>query len=620
MWDDTKFEAFDLETSGSLYVYALQPHRVKTGDSWITAVGTAMKGNVCGKLDPTADDLRQILQRAIDEKITLVGWNVAFDIAWLCAYGLYDLVMQVKWLDGMLLWRHLEIEPEYEVTARSKKRSYGLKTAVATYFPQHAGYEEAIDFHNPAPEAREKLLHYCKKDVVFTLALTKKFYTELLNEPARLRTAQIEAHMLPLVANAWYEGLIVDSDNLVELSQNLVKVADKCLEELAPHGVTEQIIRSPKQLAQLLFEGWGLTPIKQTAAGADSTDKETLHELALLDPRAKTLRTYREALNNVTKFADAILKSATYNGDGRTRPQPVVFGTYSGRLTYYSKQGKGVAEQPTGFALHQMKRGKDFRNAIRAPDRFTICEFDAAGQEFRWMAIASEDATMLDLCQPGEDPHGYMGAAIDGCDYRELVRLVHAEDKAAKDKRQLGKVANLALQYRTSARKLRSVARVQYNIPMDQDQADVIRKTYLTTYPCVPKYWDRQIQLCSKQKFVETFAGRRVQLLDDFNGQHGWSLASTTINYRIQGTGADQKYLALMVLKPYMVKHGIRFAWELHDGIYLYVPDNKVSQCVPEIKAMLANLPYQKAWGFTPPIPLPWDAKVGKRWGDLKEV
>ncbi len=160
---------------------------------------------------------------------------------------------------------------------------------------------------------------------------------------------------------------------------------------------------------------------------------------------------------------------------------------------------------------------------------------------------------------------------------------------------------------------------MQYGIPMELDEATTIRKTYLQSYPDVPKYWDRQIAECRTSKYVETFAGRRVQLLDSFDGSNGWSLASTAINYRIQGTGADQKYLALAVLRPYMVTHGIRFAWELHDGIYLYVPDAKVVKCVPEIQKMLLILPYARAWGFTPPIPLPWDSKVGKRWGDLKE-
>jgi hypothetical protein len=36
---------------------------------------------------------------------------------------------------------------------------------------------------------------------------------------------------------------------------------------------------------------------------------------------------------------------------------------------------------------------------------------------------------------------------------------------------------------------------------------------------------------------------------------------------------------------------------------------------------LLNNLPYKKAWGFTPPIPLPWDCKASdKSWGQLKEV
>ena len=96
-------------------------------------------------------------------------------------------------------------------------------------------------------------------------------------------------------------------------------------------------------------------------------------------------------------------------------------------------------------------------------------------------------------------------------------------------------------------------------------------------------------------------------------------MGSTSINYRIQGTGADQKYLALAVLKPYLNRIGAYFAWDLHDGIYLYVPDDKVKQAAHDIRYLLANLPYERAWGFSPPIDLPWDCKFGKSWGALKE-
>jgi DNA polymerase I-like protein with 3'-5' exonuclease and polymerase domains len=623
MWDDEKFAGFDLETSGILPEYALQPHRVWTKEAWITAYGLAGKregkGKVIGGLMPDVRILRQRLESAVAQKTTLCGWNIMFDAAWCCAYDLSDLVMQVNWLDGMLLWRHLEVEPEYEIVTKSKKRSFNLETAMQKYYPDQAYYKEFIDFHNADPAVRAQLLIRCKKDVVFSLALVKHFYNQLAESPARLRAALLESRSIPLVASAWVEGILVDQGALKSLDNQLVATADRCLKELAPFGVTAKIVKSPKQMAKLLFKDWDLPVIKQTDSGGDSTDKETLHELAFLDPRAKTIRDYREALGNRTKFSTGILKSVEYNGDGRTRPQHSIFSTYTGRMTVYSKQGKNKDERPTGFALHQEKRDKEFRNVLMAPPGYTLCEFDAAGQEFRWMAIASKDETMLSLCMPGEDPHSFMGARIDSSDYRALVTAVHAEDKSAKAKRQLGKVSNLSLQFRTSAGKLRSVARVQYNLNMSLTEANVIRQTYLQTYARVPKYWDSQINECRALKYVETFAGRRVQLLGDFNGDFGWSLGSTCINYRIQGTGADQKYLALAVLRPYIVKHGIRFAWELHDGLFFYVPDEKVVQCVPEMKRILDTLPYTRAWGFTPPIPLPWDAKTGKAWGDLKE-
>ena len=901
MWDDSKYISFDFETSGELPEYALQPWRVFQGRAWVTSLATVRKtpntlkiegGLAVGKpLTQVRDMIAKFLAEAIANKWTVVGWNVAFDISWLLAYGFEREVNQLKFLDGMLLWKHLVVEPEYDID-RHKKRSYRLKAAVAEILPQFAGYESDVDFHATDPVSLAKLQKYNEQDTMFTLRLTRHFYNELVKEPQRLKAALIEADCLPLVAKANLDGMIVDVDTTTALGGRLVQVAEDMLTRLAPHGVTEKVVRSPKQLSKLLFEDWGLPVLKQNVSArtgnvTDSTDKEVLHELSFTDPRAAEIRLYREALGNKTKFVDAPLKSVDYNTDGRTHPLAMVFGTYTSRMTYASKQGRNKDERQIGFALHQMKRGKDFRSIIAAPPGYTLMEFDAAGQEFRWMAIASGDETMLELCLPGEDPHGFMGARIRHMDYRELVAKVKAGDKDAKDGRQLGKVGNLSCiaegqkiltdrgfcniesvtiqdklwdgvtwvshggvvymgekdvityqgitatadhrvlvagrwveiqeaarhgwriesslgtnwksrcwsavrimdgiilraistvrriirtmplrlryreggeypvhgdrpvntvpelrcnrsaspqrqvnsrhtreeataktrqrsqakmyqhvgqgiqqlrrardrisvyfresrrrvytlgatpsdicwvgygqdrrertlrtgeptvcnpkgkrsqqktydilnagprvrfsvgfslvhncQYRTSSKKLRSVARVQYGIPMDLPEAEQIHAAYQASYPGVPNYWRNQIAMTKRLGYVETFAGRRVQVVGNWRGPKGWSMESTSINYRIQGTGGDQKYLALSVLRPYITRIGAVFAWELHDGIYLYVPDAMVERAATEIPYLLANLPYKKAWGFTPPIPLPWDCKHGKSWGELKE-
>lgn len=625
IWDDEKFIAFDFETSGELSEYALQPWRVPQQRAWATSLAVVQKQGkqitpIAGGLNPTADMMREFLESAIANDQTIVGWNTVFDIGWLLAYGLEELVMQAKWLDGMLLWRHLSIEPEYEMD-RSKKKSYSLKTAVADYLPKYAGYEEGVDFHSTDPAERAKLHKYNIRDTIFTLILAKHFWNLL--EPSQLRAAVIEAESLPVVALANVKGMVVDTLATRELAANLTATAQEKLSALAPDGVTEQVVRSPMKLAALLFDEWGL-PVqkenigKKTGKKSRATDKETLHELSFLDERAKELRAYREALNNRTKFAETPLASVDYNQDGRTHPQAIVFGTYSGRLTYASKQGRNKDERQTGFAIHQEKRGAEFRGIIIPPPGYTLMEFDASGQEFRWMAIASGDPVMLKLCGPGEDAHSYMGAAIAGISYQKMLLDVKESHPKARDRRQLGKVANLSLQYRTSAPKLRAVARVQYGLPMNLDQAALIRKTYLSAYRRVPEYWERQISNTKRVGYVETYAGRRVQVKGDWE-KDGWAMGSTAINYRIQGTGADQKYLALQVLKPLLLALDAYFAWDLHDGIYLYVPDDNVEAAAYAVKSRLDSLPYQQAWGFTPPIPMPWDCKVGPSWGKLKE-
>jgi DNA polymerase I-like protein with 3'-5' exonuclease and polymerase domains len=180
-------------------------------------------------------------------------------------------------------------------------------------------------------------------------------------------------------------------------------------------------------------------------------------------------------------------------------------------------------------------------------------------------------------------------------------------------------VANLSLQYRTYPKTFRKVARVQYNIPMELPEAQRIHRTYQQTYPEVPRYWDRQIRLVKHSATPRRWPAAACRSSATGRASSAWKMESTSLNYPVQGTGGDQKYLAMQVIKPYLLSIGAYFAWDLHDGIYLWVPDDKVVRAAVEIKRLLANLPYREAWGFTPPIPLPWDCKFGKLWGTLKE-
>lgn len=280
-----------------------------------------------------------------------------------------------------------------------------------------------------------------------------------------------------------------------------------------------------------------------------------------------------------------------------------------------------MADLQTGFALHQMKRGKDFRRLVSAPKGYQLCEFDFDSQEFRWMAVASGDATMLSLCAPGEDAHSYMGAQIAQVDYRTLIQQVKSGDAHAALQRKLGKLSNLSFQYRVGSKTATTKARVDYELDIDEPEVKQLLAVYKQTYPDVPKYWAMQIFKCKRLGYAETYAGRRVQLNGNWAGREAWPLESTAINFPIQGSGGDQKYLALAVMRNMLPKYEAHFYYELHDGVFTIVPTSKIERFFIDGRKALSNLPYKQAWMMADhfPVKFPVSGKVGPTWGDLFE-
>ena len=619
--------SFDVETGGLQREYALQPFRVCADQAWITSFASAHTTDspacayrTVGKLSPTVHTLRGFLIECAGRGQRIVCWNSAFDIAWLLAMGLGDEVRACQWLDGMLLWRHLTIAPEH--LPGIAPLSYGLKHCVGLYYPKHANYADGVDFADQSPEGLDKLLRYNKLDALFTLRLAHRFW-DLMPAPMR-RCALIEAACLPMVAQTFINGIHSDETAARALDEKLEQDANVAFVtlKLANPEVTPKILASPKQLSQLLFKTWKLPVSKMTPGGKESTDKDSLQILALKDPRAKLVRDYREATTNRTKFVGSTLASLEYNGDGCVRPQARVYGTYTGRMTYYSTQGKGKDERQTGIALHQWKRAPEYRKLLTAPPGFDLLEFDFAGQEFRWMAVTANDPVMIQMCQPGEDAHTYMGSRIDGIEYARLMTLVADKNEHALNMRQFGKGVNLSCSYRIGPVALRQRAATDYQVLMTAEQSVAMHATYPLTYKQIPEYWQRAIYFAKLHGYAVTIAGRRVQLVDGvhWTDENKWSLESTAINFPIQGAGADQKYLALAVLKDYLPKVSGKFYYELHDGLFVVVPTLQADRAVREIRTLLSNLPYRKAWGVTLPILFPVDAKRGDSWGSLEKV
>lgn len=618
-----RWRCFDVESTGEEPQYALQPWSPK---GRLTCHGTARL--IGGKISSSTTDARasqDVIAHTAGQVFrgdpVIVGWNVAFDAAWLIALGYREEVMRATWLDGMLLWKHHHRIPESDLNRNARKK-YGLKDAVREFLPKMANYEQDVTYHPQTDREWAKLLKYLHMDLRATFYLTKMFWQKLKREdPQMLRNALIEAKAIPEVADHYITGIHVDVDWADELDKRVASERDQLEHKLGALGAAPKVLASPSQLHKLLYEDWQLPVLKHTPKGAPSTDKEALHELSLLDDRAADIRKYRELGNLRTKFIGKIVESCDYNEVPVSHPTANIGGTYTGRLTFSSYVGRNKDKRQTGFAIHQMSSKRDYRKLITVPSGYTLIEWDAAGQEYRWMAIESQDDTMLSLCLPGEDPHAYMGSEVQpGWPYKELQAKAKTGDADAGKVRKLGKVGNLSCQYRIGKKKFLSTARVQYDLPMDFDEASMIHDTYHRTYRGVRAYWNRAIKDAKINGYAETLAGRKVRLNVDWGDpDKGWMYESTAVNFPIQGVGADQKFLAIATLQPLWKKYNTRFYFELHDGLYAIAPTKHAMAVALKGREILNEMNYWKAWRFQPPIPLPWDVKIGPTWGELEE-
>src|SRR5690349_20595079 len=105
------FYGFDIETRGEKIDYALQPYRLPKGQCSITSFACVDERGleVASGLWPSVNQLRTLLEKlAAEPGAIVVGWNTVFDVAWLIAAGLEDVVRRIHWCDGQILRRGLE--------------------------------------------------------------------------------------------------------------------------------------------------------------------------------------------------------------------------------------------------------------------------------------------------------------------------------------------------------------------------------------------------------------------------------------------------------------------------------------------------------------------------------
>ena len=611
-----EFIGFDLETApapGCPQEFALQPWRVRRGEARITWASMAREDGR-SRTCRTSTTIQDWLREPQPPGAVYVAWNAVFDLAWSLAYGLP--VDGKRWVDGVLLWKWWD----------SDRTSYHLAEAVQEWLPaekhpwvpQYLALKEA---EKAAGFQTENTETYVAFDAYAAALVSREIYDRLVLRYGGDLPKQfyVEQELLVPVARSWLQGIPYDTQGAREVGKELQRQKDRARDAL---GLSDEVLSSPDQLCRVLYEEWKWPVQFTTPKGKPSTDKTALTYATDHDDRAVEILKYREANTRLSKFVQTALEAEEYLGDNVMHPAPRIFSTYTGRFTYTARV---LNRYPVGVALHQMPRGVQLRRLIVAPEGMRLVELDFAGQEMRLMGALSKDKRMLEVFGPGGhgDAHSLTGAEVGRVPFAQFMRRKKAGDPeivGPKGLRYQGKFINLSLQYRTSAKTLRRKARVDYDFDATPKQAKEWYRSYHRLYPGVKLYWDRAIGAAKRNGFAETLGHRRHPLprWRFSNPDHQWAAESTAINYPIQGTGADMKELGIAVaLSSYDF---LQFAFDLHDGLFFWVPEDTPDEWLLDVRHTLSHLPYNAAWGWVPPVELPVDLQVGKRWGEMGEL
>jgi len=619
--------ALDIETApigDAPSEYALQPWRYLEGTAEITCISVARASGEA-LLVTKASQFRGLLA-SLKGKLVWTH-NGIFDVAWLIAYGLEEEVKAIQWGDTMTLakWayhsqRHDRF-PAWDLGSVARHQFKGAPWVEA--FCKMKSSEHGAGENQGYWEQRAKL------DAIVTARIAQKTWNEL--DQRRRKSSMITMSSIVPLARSWVIGVDVDFSLIDEavpiISAEMAKIEYTLGVHNDQHTHTvvldeswtpSKVLRSPKQLADLLYKTWAHEPKHFSAkTGQPSADKTALTYLSDTCDAAIDILRWRKLDTQLSRYIQAPLKAREYLGSDTMHPSPKLFATYTGRMTYTSKTSRKFA---TGVALHQWPREKEFRALIVPRKGYKHVEFDAAGQESRLMADKSGDYNMREAFIQGKDFHSVTGSRIAGLSYEAFIKGKEEGNSAITGThgfRYQGKFCNLSNNFRIGVKKLRLQSRVQYGMDVDFIQAKQWHETFFHLFPGVKKYWGAAIAAGKTIGYAETLAGRRFKL-SYWGKDDRWGTESSALMFPIQGSGADMKDLAIQEL----TKHYPQFVFwfDLHDGLHMQVPEEVPNSVLLEARQMLDDLDYNKWWGYTPSIPLTWDVSVGTRWSQLEEL
>ena len=402
------------------------------------------------------------------------------------------------------------------------------------------------------------------------------------------------------VALMHQRGILIDLEKVEKTIAEFSATLEQVEKDIYSIVGYEFNIRSPKQLANVLFGSLALPNARKTKTGY-STDDDVLQGLSDAHPVIKKIIEHRQLAKLVSTYMEPylVLKNGskvevTGTEDAANQmslfdekpKQPVavkhtieeqvgnklrvhstfsITATTSGRL---SSSNPNLQNLPVKTELSKVIRG------FFVPEEGkTMVSIDYSQIDLRVLAHISQDKGLIQAFKEGRDIHRSTAAKI----------FHQPFDQVTDSQRRFAKSINFGLVYGMSSFGLAK------SIGVDVKEAAKFIEEYFEQFPKVKEYMNYTIEFAREHGYVESLLGRRrfIAGIATNNKMRAQASEREAINMPIQGGSDDIMRLALgqISLLPEVLSGKVKLVLQVHDEFIFEVDSNEA-----ELKEVIAKI------------------------------
>ena len=519
---------------------------------------------------------------AIKEVVSLLNKNKVNDI--------YSLIMNDISLDEISVSFDSEIASYLVDPARS---GYSLKALMMENF--HVEMQDEKEFLKDLGQMDifgtqdKEYMEYGFQSTSAVAKLKNVLIPELEEKDLNRVYYNVELPLVMVLASMEKEGFAVEEKELDSFGKKLKSEIESITKDIYESAKEEFNINSTQQLGEILFEKLGLTAGKKTKRGY-STSAEILERIQDEHPIVPLVLRYRMLTKLNSTYVDGLKPLIGFDGKIRAHFQQTV--TATGRISCTEPNLQNIPiRNEYGRLLRKSFIPRDKEHILVGADYSQI--------ELRVLAHLSEDESLIEAFNKGDDIHRATAARVFNIPYDEVTSLDRSKAKAV----------NFGVIYGMSGFGLSE------ELGITKKEAENYIKDYFEKHPKVKSYMDSQIAMAKKEGYTETIMGRRRYIPEIKSPAFmvrslGERLA---MNSPIQGSAADIIKIAMVKVWNELNNRNMesKLILQVHDELII---DTLKSE-LDDVKELLVRNMME---AMDLKVKLVSDLNTGNTWYDLK--